>query len=410
MVLLVNHKNCTKKEDIVTEKNGFYFPGKNHEDFQREIPIEIVYQDGTSEIVTYKQVAGSFYWDVDELISTKEKNSILSKRREKQSVVVGIPTYGIGNNIYNTLMADKKQRDILHQLLEIKAAHKEWNIELIVNVTPKGKTDTTIDTIRKVQKELFKQFPSIKATLMIMPIRGKVNAMNVIANYAVKKDATVLCFLDDDALHSPKKALLQNIETLLSADDTSIVTSTYLPPPPTSLWEKLRVLRFLLHENITVTGRAMIMYAKSYPTIPSYLNSDDLYLTTYFLDIEHVNPFRRIIVNRNAFVISKLAGNNALFGMKAYRRCILGIYQLLTIMPKKKRQVMKEVIKGNDFFSELKNICRGKNRYDMFLYIIWNVISFPFMLQVKLELIIRRVVGVPKKTIVYFRDDSTFSF
>ena len=404
-------KKC-KRDQLSTaplkSKGGFYFPTDDDSDFKRETNIKIVYQDSSIEVFKYEEIVGPFYWDVDDLISAKEKNSILSKRGGKQSVVVGIPTYGIGNHIYNTLMADKKQRDILHQLLEINAAHKEWDIELIVNVTPKGKTDTTMDTIRKVQKESLEQFPWIKVTLMIMPIRGKVNAMNAISDYAIKKNATILCFLDDDTLHSPKKALLKNIEMLLSADDISIVTSTYCPPQPTNLWEKIRVLRFLLHENITVTGRAMIMHAKSYPKIPSYLNSDDLYITAYFLDAEHSNPFRRILVNRDALAISKLAGKNALFGMKAYRRCLLGIYQLLAVMPNKKRQAMKETIRGDDFFSELKNICMGGNKSYMLFHLMWTVIRAPFIFDVKLELLIRKCIGVPKKTIIYFRDESTF--
>ncbi len=408
MVLLTVHENYKKTEERVIQKNGFYFPGKNHKDFQREIPIEIVHQDGASESITYRQVAGSFYWDVDELVSAEEKNSILSKKREKQSIVVGVPTYGTGDHIYNTLMGDITHGGVLHQLIEIKTMHKDWDIELVVNVTPKGEVDLAVDTIKKVQKESLTKFPSIKVTLMIMPIRGKVNAMNVVADYAVKNNATILCFLDDDTLHSPKQALLQNIEMLLSADDLSIVTSKYSPPQLTSLWEKIRTIRFLLHENITVTGRAMFMYVKSYPKIPSHLNSDDLYLTTYFLDLKHTDPLRHILVNRNALAISKLAGNNALLGMKAFRRSLLGIYQLLAFMPDKKRKIMKEIITGESFFSELGNIRMKNNRFDILFYFIWKIIKIPFILGVKLELFMRRCLGVPKKTIIYFRDESTF--
>lgn len=388
--------------------NGFYFPSLDDPFFQKEFENKIIYNDGNEDILKYRQIPGPFYWDVDDFLSNKIQANILSKRNEKQSVIIGVPTYKSEKYIYDTLIGDRKQRDILTQVLSIKDKYPNWAVELVICVTPYSKNDNTIDIIKRVQKEAMHKYPSIKITIIIMPLRGKVNAMNILSEYSKKRNVTILCFLDDDTLHCPSMALLSNIETLLSQEKISIVTSRYLPPEPKHLWEKMRTIRFRLNINKTVTGRIMIIYAQSYPKIPSYLNSDDLFLTAYFFDVKNKNPFNKIYIKDDSLAISKIAGDNFIFGLKVLRRSSLGIIQLLSLMPKEKKKLLMGLIRGNSFFHEINKLKKQRDNLDILLYIFYNIIKILILFYVKAELSIRQILRIPKKSIIYFRDESTF--
>lgn len=406
---LAKEKQKKLKNSNLKYIKGFYYPDKEDTLFQKEIDIKIIYQNQKEETLKYKLIPGSFYWDVDDYLSIQKKKKIISNRKQKQSIIVGIPTYKSESYIYNTLMGDKKHRDVFNQLKSIKNKHPDWDVELIINVTPYSHKDKTIEIIKKIQKEVKNSFPSIEVTIFIMPIRGKVNAMNAIAEYAKHKNATILCFLDDDTLHSPNDALLRNIEILLSKNEISIVTSKYTPPKPKCLWEKMRTIRFRIFAQKSVTGRSMIMYAESYHKIPSFLNSDDLYITAYFMSSNSKNPFRRIIVNKDSLAISKIAGNNFLFGLKVLRRSVLGIMQLLSVMPEKKKYIMTRLIEGGSLYSKLKTIKNRSDNLDAILYIIWSFIIISITAIVQIEMFIRRLTRIPRTSIEYFRDESTFS-
>jgi len=403
-------KKC-KRDRLSTaplkSKGGFYFPTGDDFDFKRETNIKIVYQDSSIEVFKYAEIVGPFYWDVNDYVSAKTRKQILSNRKKKQSIIVGVPTYSSEDYIYRYIIGDKKQRDLLSQLKAIKESHPEWDVELVVNVTIRNNEDETKLLVKKVQREALEFSPSIKVTLITMAFRTKVNAMNAIAEYAKKKKATILCFVDDDTLHYPQAALLSNIEALLRSNDLSIVTSRYDPGPPNSIWERMRSIRWRYHINKTIPGESMVLYAASYPKIPYYLNSDDLYLTAYFLDEKASDPLRRVIVNKNSHALSRIAGDNILDGLKVLRRSAYGINQLLCFLPPKKRDCMQRIISGEPIFSTLKSIKSRGNNLDALLLIIWTVIRLPIIMMIKIELSIRTYFGLPKKTITYDRDSGT---
>jgi len=405
MVRLKNHQGY--KKSINNSKGGFYFPTKDDYKFAREADIKIIYQDSSIEITKYKEIIGPFYWDVNDYVSTKIREQILSKRKEKQSVIVGVPTCNSQDHIYRYLIGDKKHRDLFSQLRVIKEMHPDWDVEVVVNVTTLSNEDKTVQVIKQVQKEAKEKLPSIKVTLIIMSFKTKVNAMNAIAEYAKKKDATVLCFVDDDTLHYPENALLSNIEALLCSNGLSIVAPIYDPGPPNSIWERIRSLRWYYSINISAPGESMVLDVASYPKIPYYLNSDDLYLTAYFLDENATDPFRRVIINKNSHALSKLAGSNILDGLKVLRRSAYGVNQLLSFLPPEKSVLIKKIIAGESIFSKLKKIKSKGNNLDVFLLIVWNVIRLPIFIMIKIELSIRKYFGVPKKTINYDRDSGT---
>lgn len=385
-------------------KGGFYFPTEDDYKFVRESDIKIIYQDGSTEVSKYNEIIGPFQWDVNDYVPAKTREQILSKRKKKQSVIVGVPTYNSEDHIYRYLIGDKKQRDLFSQLRIIKDAHPDWDVEVVVNVTIQGTEDKTVQIVKQVQKETKEKFPSIKVTLITMSFKTKVNAMNAVAEYAKKKDATVLCFVDDDTLHYPDNALLSSIEALLRSNDLSIVAPIYDPGPPNSIWERMRSLRWYYSINKSAPGESMVLDVASYPKIPYYLNSDDLYLTAYFLDENASDPLRRVIVNKNSHALSRLAGGNILDGLKVFRRSAYGINQLLSFLPPKKKDCMQKIIAGEPIFSTLKTIKSRGNNLDAFLLILWNGIRLPIIMMIQIELSIRKYFGLPKKTITYDRD------
>lgn len=395
------------RSSINNSKGGFYFPTRDDYESGREANIKIIYQDGSTEVSKYNEIIGPFYWDVNDCVPAKTREQILSKRKEKQSIIVGVPTCNSEDHIYRYLIGDKKQRDLFSQLRVVKDAHPDWDVEVLVNVTIQSNDDKTTQIIKQVQKEAKEKFPSIKVTLITMSFKTKVNAMNAVAEYAKKRDATVLCFVDDDTLHYPKNALLSSIEALLCSNDLSIVAPIYDPGPPNSIWERMRSLRWYYSINISVPGESMVLDVASYPKIPYYLNSDDLYLTAYFLDENASDPLRRVIVNKNSHALSRIAGGNILDGLKVLRRSAYGINQLLSFLPPKKRDCMQKIIAGEPIFSTLKTIKSRGNNLDTLLLIVWHVIRLPIIMMIQIELSIRKYFGLPKKTITYDRDPGT---
>jgi len=388
-------------------KGGFYFHTEEDYKFKREADIKIIYQNGNVETSKYAEILGPFYWDVNDYVSIKTRKQILSNRKKKQSVVVGVPTYNSEDHIYRYLIGDKKQRDLLSQLKTIKKSHPDWDVELVVNITIRNNEDKTELIVKKIQREALEFSPSIKVTIITMTFRTKVNAMNAIAEYAKKKKATILCFVDDDTLHCPQAALLSNIEALLHSNDLSIVTSRYDPGSPNSIWERMRSLRWRYHINMTIPGESMVLDVESYPKIPYYLNSDDLYLTSYFLDVDAVDPLRRVIVNEKSSVLSRIAGDNILDGLKVLRRSSYGINQLLSFMPSEKRDCMHKIIGGESIFSTLALIKSRGNLLDAFLLLILKRIRMSILIMIQIELFFRKCFCFPKRTISYDRDPST---
>ena len=379
---------------------GLYTPAIIDSRYARETEITIYHHDGTVETQPHKEYIGPLHRDVDDYVSAEQRHRILERAslNKKQHVVVGLSTFNSASYIRGSLL------ELLPELVEIKEKYSDWDVELVIGVNGVNQEET-VQQIREYQ-EMFSD-PRVRITMIYVPFQGKVQAMNLIAQHAINNDSTVLTFVDDD-LSYLRGTILSGIEKLILSGDLSYVGSIIEPFEPETLWDRITNRARALYKSAVPLGPHMVLFTQTYPMIPSYLRVEDTFLACYFIDVEHDDPMHRMIISEKGLIRTGYP-KSLIAHVKKATRSEYTRAQLRYLLPREinaykqtqENRVVQPLLRGFRDTDIRDHIPR------VFAVLFYYGIRFVVRRVVKFELVIRKLVGKPRRTIHWRSDPNT---
>lgn len=282
-------------------------------------PEEKLYQEYFGSDVPDER-GGRYYSDVDEYLEERgitETQALEIVESDHQSIVIGIPTY---DHVCNRAEKIHYLEEVHDDIKIMKKRHQRWPVEMVINVNG-------LDAFRNPQRQYlgcvleFQRSHSTDEapiTVIHMPLggrldaerlSGKSNAVNPIAEYAKDRGATIIGIMDDD-IQFAEGNILSNVEFLISKArclrSLVLTGSSSQSLVPLSRWGKWMDSHKASGPH-DVRGGSMFSFLVSFPPLPSFPVSEDLYLKSYFAESSgsYRNVQRRIHCNPGAMIYFK---------------------------------------------------------------------------------------------------------
>lgn len=283
---------------------------------------------------------GPVCWNVDEKLDQRSKEDVVRARRQ-QKICVGVPTRNSRTRIVDTLRALAS---------EIALAQANRRIDSIRLVVASSASDDGTD---EATAEFLATLPDdINAVLLRVPVPGKSDALNVIYEFARRSECNLVVFVDDDVRLS-SGGLWRTIDDVRSTQDIVIAGARYRAVQATTFWERIFSIGSARKRGQRlINARLMALDLEAYPKIPSYILSDDMYLSAYFMDTSASDPLRRIVIS-NEIRVSYQHPKTLFALLRRFERVLLGWEQILRFAPESVRGALRSALAESTWLGPL---------------------------------------------------------
>lgn len=303
----------------------FHFPSSFDPIEISERRITLYRGDGTTFERDDTRFLGPVWNDVEEFVGEKKQDILHLAQHPDQQIVFCLPTYKSADRIGHKL------ENLVERFEELKQGRPQWGIRLVVGVN--GATPEEVASLSRLYQRWYRNI-GISLDIMTIPLPGQNHALNVMTSYAQQEHATVLAFLNDDVDYAIPGRFEDAIDRLLSSGELGVVGAPHLVSEDVTRWQRLvHTVRGRIF-NVIPNGALTVMYADTYPGIPEYMASNELFLAAYFLKLQLSHELDRILMLTRVAYVRRFPE----FWQKEYRRLMrkaLAQIQIAEAFPQK---------------------------------------------------------------------------
>ncbi|MFC1599201.1 polysaccharide biosynthesis protein, partial [Candidatus Omnitrophota bacterium] len=391
--------------EFESQRQAVYFPRVGHSGFAEEHAARIIWPQGDEEQIPFRQHLGPVHTDINDYVSTERQKEISSLGLSyPHSVLIAIPT--------NHPCVLSSLCHIEDEVRRIKNKHPNWKVTVAfaVNGAEEKTRAVLTEALKDAQRSLSGALGGAGLVVIDIPMDGKNNAMNVLADFAKAQNCNILTFVDDDVRFS-EGALLSGIEVLLESRKICLVGARLKFHKGTNFWERLTASVKNREELTRPLGCHNVLYTESYPGLPSFSISADVYLPVVFMDDASKNPFERIIVDHSATVEARSQSSLYRYLLvltrfeyhRALSKSLLGDkYRML--------DSKHYTIAGSALKRGLRNILSPKEAGYLLIFLTWGIVRMAVRIFVSIELALRKLHNLPKLKVKWRADPYTKDF
>jgi exopolyphosphatase len=265
------------KTEYRPRRSGIYMPYVAHSNFAPLYETRVYTMDGTGQVtVPTREYLGPVVTDLRERLPVEKQRELLRGFEEGKtapSVLLVVPTYT------HDIMS------IMPLLEQEYARFRKEGIKVTIAIAVNGKDSEkrtgVVNELIKLQNKIREQGKDFEFQVMNIPLQGKINSLNTAAEYGRRIGANIMNIIDDD-IDFHEGTLVEGIKSFLSEKRICISGAKIVPFESDTWWG--RMANIIKNKNgfNHINGCHNVQYLDAYPMIPSFISSDDIFLTSYY--------------------------------------------------------------------------------------------------------------------------------